>query len=147
MLGAGTTAMIVFYLVSFRRAPDGSPRGLRDLLAALSIGAGLCLSNAGEVLIGLVSRGSEFVRTPKRGAAGRATYRAQPRAGVALIELLFALYHGAGVVYAVSAALWGALPFLLLFVAGFAVASGSTAGELWSSAEPAFAREGAIRAP
>lgn len=127
MLTAGTFAMIIFYGFAIHTDPDGSSR-YRDLPFALCLGAGMSVSNASEVVRGLFSTKSEFVRTPKWGAsAGRALekYRSPKGTGLAALELLFCAYHLGGVVYAVYFGLWGAIPFLLLYAVGFgAVGSG-----------------------
>jgi hypothetical protein len=117
MLTSGTLAMLLFYAVSSRT------RGPVDLLLAMCLGAGISLSNAGAALKGLFARGSEFLRTPKRGDA-RADlarlYRSAPRWRLLLIEAVFAVYFAAASVYAVDERLFGALPFLVLYLTGFA---------------------------
>lgn len=131
MLTAGTLAMVVFYATAL----DAPPRRgrLRDLPFALCVGAGMSLSNGREVLRGLTSRGSEFVRTPKRGDTTGSqlarTYRSPPRLGLAVVELIFAAYHAAAILYAISASLWGAIPFLLFYAAGFAAVGGGVIRE------------------
>ena len=135
MLTSGTCAMVVFYAYAIRSAPDRGSRGRAlELAFALCVGAGMCLSNAREVLRGLYSENSEFVRTPKRGqntAISLArTYRSPPGTTLALVELLFAGLHGACIVYALVHELWGSIPFLLLYLVGFATVGAGSAVEL-----------------
>ncbi len=124
MLTAGTCAMIVFYAAAVVRT-DGRLTASRvlDLVYALCVGAGMSLSNAREVLVGLRSHGSEFVRTPKRGDTGRAQamaiYRTPRRRLLLAVESIFTIYFAAGLAYALYFELWGALPFLLLYLIGF----------------------------
>ncbi len=136
MLTAGTCAMIAFYAASIRWAPPGASRGrYRDLPFALCLGAGMSLSNARQVLLGLFSSGSEFVRTPKRGDRAlevvRVAYRAPAGSWMAVVELGFAVYYGATLIYALRWGLWGALPFLALYLVGFVAVGGGVLREAW----------------
>ena len=124
MLTAGTFAMVVFYATAARLAEGGvNARRLVDIVFALCVGAGMSLSNAREVLRGSTSSHSEFVRTPKRGAASvtKALGRYRPVAAHLLttVELAFTAYFAAAVAYAIYWSLFGALPFLLLYLVGF----------------------------
>ena len=102
---------------------------LRDVPAAMSLGIGMCVSQTRAVFAGLRSDPGTFVRTPKRGDAtssatdpaptGLATYRAALR-GLPGVELLLALWFAWAVAQAVRLGHWGVLPFLLLFLSGFA---------------------------
>lgn len=119
-LGAGTLAVTVFYLVALARTGAGPFRRLGDVLFALCLGAGMSLSNGREILRGLRSRSSEFVRTPKKGSGAAASgYRAKNRPWLIIFELSFALYFAIGLVYAMTWRVWGAMPFLLLYLLGF----------------------------
>jgi hypothetical protein len=65
-----------------------------------------------------------------------------------VLELLFAAYHGAAVLYAVRAGLWGAIPFLLLYCVGFLAVSGASLLEPYTGrARREARREIALRAP
>ncbi len=131
MLTAGTCAMAIFYYAALI-STDGRKGWSRlgDVFFALCLGAGMSLSNAREVLRGLGSKRSEFVRTPKRGEAQAETaqvkYRSKLASSIVLLELVFAAYFAVAVIYALRYQLWGALPFLLLYLLGFsAVGLGS----------------------
>jgi hypothetical protein len=133
LLGAGTCAMILFYGVAARRTGAGLA-GWLDVPFALCVGAGMSLTNAAEVLAGLRSRGSEFLRTPKRGDGRGATrYHAAVQGGRVALELLYLLYFGAAVVYALQARLLGALPFLILYGVGFGAVALGSLREPWAA--------------
>jgi cellulose synthase/poly-beta-1,6-N-acetylglucosamine synthase-like glycosyltransferase len=137
MLTAGTLAMVVFYLVAEWRLDRRPFARIFDVILALAIGAGMSISNAREVLRGCASKGSTFVRTPKRGdasrAIARAKYRAKPPLALVLIESLFFAYFAAATAYAIEEALYGALPFLLLYLIGFGLVAGGSFAEALSS--------------
>lgn len=122
MLAAGTLAMVVFYVVALRRTGAWRLGRLGDIAFALCLGAGMSVSNGLEVLRGLRSSGSEFVRTPKKGtsAGSKAAYRARSAFVVIGVELAFAAYFAAAIVYAMTWRVWVALPFLALYFFGFA---------------------------
>ena len=120
MLTAGTLAVTLFYLAAEARL--GGARGaiwrIPDILYALCLGAGMSLSNALEVLRGLRSDDSVFVRTPKRGAAvvsdgALVKYRSQSRWGMVGLEILAAAYFLSASVYSMQRGLFAALPFLI----------------------------------
>ncbi|MEM7674551.1 MAG: glycosyltransferase family 2 protein, partial [Myxococcota bacterium] len=121
MLIAGTLAMIVFYGVAAARCRAGWR--ILDLLYALCLGCGMSIANAIEVIRGLRSRRSEFVRTPKRGTAtgtkALTTYRSPIKIDLLAIELFMTLYYAAAAAYALYFSLWGALPFMVMYLIGF----------------------------
>jgi cellulose synthase/poly-beta-1,6-N-acetylglucosamine synthase-like glycosyltransferase len=123
-LTAGTCAMFVFYAAAAIRTDRRlTPGRAIEIVYALCVGAGMSLSNSLEALAGLASSRSEFVRTPKRGDSNadrsRAMYRARVRGTALALEALFTLYFAAAVGYAIHFELFGALPFLLLYLVGF----------------------------
>jgi len=121
-LSLGTAAMVLFYGFGVARVGGGSMRRAADVLFALCLGAGMCLSNAREALRGLRSGGSEFVRTPKAGEDAQGALKVYGRIpAVRRIgwEMAFAGYHGAALAYAGYHRLWGAVPFLALYFVGF----------------------------
>jgi hypothetical protein len=130
MLGAGTFAMLIFYgAAEWRVGQRLTPLRALEIVFALCLGVGLSVQNAREVLAGLRSRRSAFVRTPKRGDASKeqaiAAYRTRAPWLFAVVELLFAAYFLGATIYAFDQRLWGALPFLALYWVGFtAIAAG-----------------------
>ncbi|MCB9652134.1 MAG: glycosyltransferase [Deltaproteobacteria bacterium] len=142
MLATGTCAMVLFYGVAARRTGAGL-LGWLDIPFALCVGAGMSLTNAAEVLAGLRSQGSEFVRTPKRGdGASGARYRAAVRWGRVGLELAYAAYYVAAVVYALQSGLLGALPFLIMYAVGFLAVSVGGLREQWAGRPVALAAAG-----
>jgi hypothetical protein len=114
-----TLSVIGFYDRGQRAIGRPLRRRLVDVPAAMALGIGMCIAQTRAVLSGLVRGTGEFVRTPKRGDAPvAARYRAL-LAGWPGPELLFAAWFAWGLVRAVQAGLWGSLPFLGLFLAGF----------------------------
>lgn len=119
-----TLSVVMFYELA--QAALGRPlrRRILDVPAAMALGIGMSLGQTSAVLSGFLGRTGEFVRTPKRGdAPARARYRLDLGTWPVL-ELLFASWFAAGLARAVAAGLWGSLPFLLLFFAGFAWVAG-----------------------
>ncbi|MBI4818469.1 MAG: glycosyltransferase [Deltaproteobacteria bacterium] len=132
MLTAGTLAMLVFYSASAARRKIGFRlRDVLEILFALSVGAGLSLSNAREVLLALTSEQAEFVRTPKRGDVPnpKRLYRAPPGTKMAVLELVFALYFLLAIGLALQRELYAAIPFLLLYTTGFIAVGGGSLRE------------------
>lgn len=124
MLAVGTCAMLVFYGVgAWRTDRQAGLRRALEITFALCVGAGMSLTNTAEVLAGLRSRRSEFVRTPKRGGASAARaqqlYRSSLQLGRPLLELVYATYFCVAIAYAVRWSLYGALPFLVMYAVGF----------------------------
>ncbi len=128
----GTTVMFAFYAVGVARAGAGGWRRLFDVCLALCLGAGMSLANAREVFVGLRSRGSTFIRTPKRGGHRPVCYERGVAWRRVAPELLMASVHASTMVYAWVQGLWGALPFLALFLVGFSMLAGSTIREAWA---------------
>jgi cellulose synthase/poly-beta-1,6-N-acetylglucosamine synthase-like glycosyltransferase len=124
LFAAATASIVGYYLASQRLAPAGERRPLRLLPSLFGLGIGLSLNNAGAVISGLLSRGGDFVRTPKFRDGERAAprrrrrYRAARSPTVAL-EAAFALYFLAATLAAARLGMWLAVPFLALFLHGF----------------------------
>ena len=131
MLVSGTFAMVVFYGAAAVRCRTGWRIG--DLLYALCLGCGMSVGNAAEVFRGLHTQRSEFIRTPKQGSQrdrrARKTYRSQVKVDIMALELLLAIYYAAATGYALYFALWGALPFFVMYLVGFGSVSVATLRE------------------
>ncbi len=133
-LGAGTLAITVFYgcasWLSARRL------ALPAIALALAVGAGLSIHNGLEALRALGGARLPFIRTPKRGAAelGLAlrAYRAPLPPWSIVLELLGAMLHAATIAYALVVGSFGAVPFLALYLIGFAFTAGASLREAWS---------------
>ncbi len=115
-----TLSVVLFYDASQRALGRPARARLLELPAAMALGIGMCVSQTRAVLEGLRGATGAFVRTPKRGGApARAGYRAPPGARP-WVELALAAWFAWGIAAALERRLWAALPFLGLFLAGFA---------------------------
>jgi len=131
-----TLSMWVFFGVSQRRIyADWKTRFLLFPFL-MSLGIGMAINNARAVLEGLVLGAGEFVRTPKYGEllAGKqhrqSSYSSQHSANY-WGELLFAGYFAFTLIYAVLHGMYGAVPFLLIFLTGFAYVGLWSAWQVW----------------
>ena len=124
-LGA-TTSVCSFYAFAQKQAfGEGAwSKRIKFVPGVLALGIGLSVNNAKAVLEGLFGRPSEFVRTPKLGVlAASDDWRLKRYRGltnwVPYAELALAFYFSAMAVYAVTHGLWGSVPFILIFQAGY----------------------------
>jgi cellulose synthase/poly-beta-1,6-N-acetylglucosamine synthase-like glycosyltransferase len=129
----GTTLSIAsFYLASERevaRMTGDHSRSTWSTLAqlplVLSLGIGLCVNQSRAVLEAVLGRETEFVRTPKHGIRGKLEtwsgkkYRAA-KSLTPFFELIMAGYFVFAVNIAVQNGHYVSVPFLLLFLFGFA---------------------------
>jgi cellulose synthase/poly-beta-1,6-N-acetylglucosamine synthase-like glycosyltransferase len=124
LFAAATLSVFNFYLMSQREAyPDWRMR-VRYLPFVMAIGIGLAVNNAKAVIEALFGEPGEFTRTPKYGIERRQDDWQHKKYHQAMpvqpfVEVGFGLYFTAAVVYALSAGIYGTLPFLLLFQFGF----------------------------
>lgn len=129
-----TLSVVLFYEAGQRAVARPARRRILDVPAAMALGVGMSVSQSRAVLSGLFHATGEFVRTPKRGDAPvRARYRLLMGTGP-WGELLFALWFGFGLVRAIGSGLWGSVPFLLLFFAGFGWVATLSVKARWSRA-------------
>ncbi len=123
-LGA-TMSVCSFYLMSQREVFGADWRSrIKYLPAVLSVGIGLSVNNARAVIEALLGQQSEFVRTPKhRVESAGEDWKARRYRGsmnfVPFIEVGLGLYFGVMAWYALDNAIFGTLPFILLFQFGF----------------------------
>jgi len=137
-----TLSVIVFYARGQRAIGRPLRRRIVDVTAAMALGIGMCVAQTRAVLSGLLRGTGEFVRTPKRGDAPATVRYHALLARWPGLELLFALWFTWGLARAVQAGLWGSLPFLGLFLAGFAwVGTLSVRERLRLRVKPQHARE------
>ena len=128
-----TLSFVAFYAASQRELGRGWLATLRDLPGVSAVGIGLSIHNARAVLEGLFARRApeEFVRTPKYSIEGKngewrsKKYRASG-GGSVVLEIVLAAYYLAAVVFAARFGYWVALPFLLVFLHGFAYTAALT---------------------
>jgi cellulose synthase/poly-beta-1,6-N-acetylglucosamine synthase-like glycosyltransferase len=119
-----TASVTSFYVVSQRELYPNWRERLKVLPMLLALGIGMCLANARAVVEALLGRDTEFVRTPKyrieSAADGWKQKKYQGRRSLLpWIEAAVGVYFTLAVAYAVANQIWGSIPFLLLFQAGF----------------------------
>jgi cellulose synthase/poly-beta-1,6-N-acetylglucosamine synthase-like glycosyltransferase len=125
VLMACTMPFVLFYDASQRALGRTGAQRLRDVPSAMALGIGMSFSQTRAVLDGLHRDTGEFVRTPKRGSKSATAPRGYAPAskgwsGMGAAELVLALWSAFAIVRAVQLELWGVLPFLFLYCAGFA---------------------------
>ena len=122
---AATASVANFYMVCQRELyPLTWMDRLRYLPFLMSIGIGLAVNNTKAVFEALLSKPSEFQRTPKYhienggdewiGKKYRQAVVIQP-----MIEMTLGLYFTATLFYALANGIYGTVPFLMLFQIGF----------------------------
>ncbi len=126
---AATASVLAFYVASQVAAGRGWGRALGALPPLLGLGIGLAINNAQAVIAGLARRGGTFHRTPKYAIVARGEdwrrrlYQTSYRAGrgwTVAVETLFALWFAGCFAWAAAAGMWASLPFLWLFLQGYA---------------------------
>jgi cellulose synthase/poly-beta-1,6-N-acetylglucosamine synthase-like glycosyltransferase len=110
----------------------------------MALGMGISLINAAAVLEGLFGRrDSEFVRTPKYGAAQGTRQEWRKKAGafkvklgtLPFIEITFGLYMSACAAIAITThTASGTVPFLIIFAVGYFYVGGLTLHSRWLNA-------------
>jgi len=120
-----------------RYVVNGKLPGPLRILKLMVLGLGLCVNNGVAVLVGLVQKGGEFVRTPKSGSTGRGgrSGYASLRSNLWLFELLLGLWCLAQFIYFLPQDGPGGL-FLLLYATGLLLMG-------WGS-RPRFDRPGPV---
>lgn len=130
VLTFSTVSVIVYYIVSERHLyPKTFVKSLKYLPFVMSMGIALTFSNARAVLEALFGVKTPFVRTPKYGIESekdsswlRKRYVPR-RLALPIIELLFTGYFVFTVWYAVHSQIFATLPFLLIYLLGYAYAA------------------------
>ena len=129
VFGLAAVSVVTFHAVSQREIGGRWWARLRDLPALAALGLGLSVNNALAVVEALWGRTGEFRRTPKygvlsrggRAAGGRSVGGRGPRRpGVQpLVEIAFGAWFTVAVGYALAVGIYGVVPLLALFQAGF----------------------------
>jgi len=140
LFGASTISVMWFYVEGQRRIGRARP-AWRDLAALLPVGIGLSARNSAAVIEGLLLRGGEFRRTPKRGSSAALLERV---GRMPVAESLLALYFASASITAVIDWQIASLPFLALFLSGYTYAAVSAWRERLSSHFQARAGTSAI---
>jgi len=117
---ATSASVIVFYAVCQRDLHSDWKFRIRHLPAMISIGVGMCISNAKAVLQGMMGHRFEFHRTPKYSVAAHdQSWKKNLPLGKfirAVTEVAFAGYFLVATGVACSARQWASLPFIALSV-------------------------------
>ena len=142
---ATTVSLGIFYTICQKDLHVDWKTRLRNLPLMLSMGVGICLSNARSVLQGLSPRQFEFRRTPKYSVVknDRSWKKKNYRTGrptAALLEVGFTLYFLAAIIIAYELKQWLSLPFIALFGFGFAYVAFLTAAHSMSRTNSEFPR-------
>lgn len=125
-----TLSVCSFYMASQKEIFGAAWKSrLKYLPAALAVGIGLSVNNAKAVLEAIFGQQSEFTRTPKYRVEGQSDEWKRKRYKgslnfVPFVELLLGLYFTVMAYYAATNDIWGTLPFIFLFQAGFLYAAG-----------------------
>ena len=114
---AGVGSLFVFYGLATRRTQGRVHLGRVFYLMAL--GVGLAVNNSTAVVGGLLRIDSDFVRTPKTGGRLRTRGYRAPRDILFVLEIALGIWTGLAGIFAASAGVYAALPFLVLLSAGF----------------------------
>jgi len=126
-MGFGLLGFAGFFLAQLfaQRAlyPDWGRR-LRLFPVFMAGSMGLALSNTKALMEALQGKKTAFIRTPKYGNTGdaswwRSRYAISEIPRVVWGEALLALYCTAGLVVVIGLGEWAAVPFQALFAAGF----------------------------
>lgn len=125
---AASLSVAVFYFVAVYELSPTWRRDLAYLPALIALGIGLSLNNGKAVLEALFNHETEFARTPKYGVVGRKRLASAPRYLVwnsvtPILEACLAGYYFYFFYFAMHHRIWGSVPFLLLFLFGFAYVS------------------------
>src|SRR5688572_3087621 len=142
LFAAATASVFSFYLASQLLLGRRMGPAARLLPAVMALGLGLAPNNARAVVSGLRRRGGVFDRTPKHGltrstgpvAGARRDPRYRVRRDPALAaEGVLAVYLALCCAAASASGMWLALPFLGLFLHGYACMFGWSIAARWRS--------------
>ncbi|HUF22545.1 MAG TPA: cellulose synthase family protein [Vicinamibacterales bacterium] len=124
LFAAATFSMANFYTVCQRELYTDWVSRVRYLPVVMAVGIGLAVNNTRAVLEAIFRKETEFTRTPKYGIERtgdewqtkkyHTSMLVQP-----LIEVTLGLYFTGTVFYALANGIYGTVPFLMLFQAGF----------------------------
>src|SRR6202171_165042 len=125
LLFFSTVSVVFFYGTAVWYLDEKRTPRLLHLPLLMALGIGLAFSNARAVLEALLGVKSEFVRTPKyrveetTDETWKGKKYKRKHGWLPLLELSFAAYFILAIMYAARLHLWGTIPFLTLFFAGF----------------------------
>jgi cellulose synthase/poly-beta-1,6-N-acetylglucosamine synthase-like glycosyltransferase len=130
ILTFSTLSVFAFYIVpQWHLDRKGWRHSLKYMPFVMSMGIALTFSNARAVLEALFGVKTGFVRTPKYGIerTGDTTWVKKSyvprRFMLPVIEIVFAAYFVFTIWYAISSRILGTIPFLLIYLFGYAYAA------------------------
>jgi len=134
-------SIFIFYLIAaWESSLPSFIRTIKDIPLLMAVGIGLCINNSRAVLDGLFSNAAVFVRTPKYNVIARRDpwqrniYRIK-RLPLFWVETFFLSYLTTLLIYCVEQSTIHMLPFLAIFMMGFALFVGlSIKQALWNRA-------------
>lgn len=131
ILTLSTLSVVAYYLVAQRHLyPDSWRSSIKYLPFVMSMGIALAFSNTQAVIEALLRVKTPFVRTPKYGIEEttrdntwvKKTYVPR-RLTLPLLEMIFTVYFVFTVWYAFDSNIFGTIPFLLIYLFGYAYAA------------------------
>jgi cellulose synthase/poly-beta-1,6-N-acetylglucosamine synthase-like glycosyltransferase len=130
ILTFSTVSVIVYYLVTQRYLhPKTWKQSIKYIPFVMSMGIALTFSNARAVLEAVLGVKTPFVRTPKYRIeeTGDMTWVKKSylprRLSLPWLEMLFAIYFVFTIWYAIDSGIFGTLPFLMIYLCGYAYAA------------------------
>lgn len=124
-----TCGPAVLYSISQRHLYPSDWKSRILLLPALMlVGFGICISNTRAVLEAILGIKSGFIRTPKRGSTEAKSYRTAAEI-VPWLEIAAGIYCLITLVIYARGGNFAIIPFISLYVAGFALVGGSSLRE------------------
>jgi cellulose synthase/poly-beta-1,6-N-acetylglucosamine synthase-like glycosyltransferase len=137
ILTFSTASVIVYYLVTqWHLHPKTWKSTIKYMPFVMSMGIALTFSNARAVIEALLGVKTPFVRTPKYRIeeSNDTTWLKKsyvPRgSSLPWVEMAFALYFIFTIWYAVKSHIFGTLPFLMIYLSGYAYAAAMTIAQV-----------------
>ncbi len=124
LFGLTTASVVLFYATAQRELGRDWKLRVRDVPFILAVGVGMCVNNAWAVAEALVGCETPFVRTAKYRIESlddrwkTKVYRSARRPSF-FVEFVLTTYTAVGFVAIVWIREWAALPYMVLFAAGY----------------------------
>ena len=138
ILTFSTISVVAFYIVpQWHLYPNSWKKTLKYMPFVMSMGIALTFSNARAVMEALFRVRSDFVRTPKYRieGTGDTTWVKKKyvpvRKSLPVLEALFAAYFVFTIYYAITSQTFGTLPFLFIYLFGYAYATVLSVTQSW----------------
>lgn len=122
LFGMSLISVTGFYGVAQRELETTLLARLKRVPVIMALGTGMAINNGLAVLEAIFGVQSPFVRTPKHGIEHRSDQPAgywKPPGLLPILEVGMGVYLLGGLLYALAVGRWGAVPFMVIFMAGF----------------------------